>query len=662
MQPGSMEFKHQRLGYRSDIQGLRAIAIILVVGAHAAVPCFGGGFVGVDVFFVLSGFLITGLLVRELNSTGSIGFTDFYARRFRRLLPALLVMLVFTSLLAAVLLPPAEQPSQAKAATSAAMGFSNFYFVFSNLDYFGADAVGNLFLHTWSLGVEEQFYLFWPALLLLLGSGRWWKASLKGTSIVMLAIALISLLSCVLLTEVWPRYSFYLMPPRMWQFALGAITSLSVPHGGAASESLTRFGRSLPVSTVRFCGWVGLGLILAANLSFSSSTLYPDVAAVLPSAGAAIILGAGSLAPNTGVARVLSWRPFQAIGSISYSWYLWHWPVMVLGGVISTLADPLYRVALVTISFIFATVSYLLVERPIRRNVRLIERPRALVLKAIALMLIVAVSASVWLREVSNWMDQPQQRRYLSARFDWPVIGACDDYYKSADVRICEYGPKNAKYTAAMIGDSIGTQWFPAVAAIFEKPDWRLLVLTKSSCPMVDVPIFNDQIGRPFDVCDQWRGKALTRLAALKPDVVLLGSSSSYPFDQEQWREGTARVLAVLHKEASRIYLLRATPHLPFRGPACLSSRTWLPALAPLKECHASAFDQHDADVYRWLQEIAQQFDNVTTVDMNDIVCPNGECEAERKGEIVFRDQQHLTAKFVKSISGDLQKKLSATN
>jgi peptidoglycan/LPS O-acetylase OafA/YrhL len=656
---------HYRLGYRSDIEGLRAVAILLVVAAHAKVRWLAGGFVGVDVFFVLSGYLITGLLVQELSTTGKIRFANFYARRFRRLLPALLAMLVGTCVAAVVLLPPAEQPGQATAGASAAIWLSNFHFAFSNLDYFGPDAEKNLFLHTWSLGVEEQFYLVWPTLLVLLGA---WHApaadaSIHRLKIVMLAIAGISLLSCVLSTDSSPQLAFYLMPSRAWQFALGALTLLYFQASPGRGDAPTNEAASVRATSagLHWCGWSGLVAILAAALLLDANTLYPGLPALLPSLGTAAVLAAGSSTTQAGVGRALSWRPLQAIGRVSYAWYLWHWPVLLLGGVLISLTNPVHRLGLVVVSLALAVLSYRFVEAPIRRNARLVKRPGILVSASLALMVIANVACITWFNAVLNWINEPRQQRTLAAHSDMPVIYTmgCDDFFRSADVRICAFGPQDSTHVAVMMGDSIGGQWFPAMKKAFDKPGWRLLVLTKSSCPMVDEPLFNRRIGRSYVECSTWRENALKQLAALKPDIVLFGSAATYEFNRTQWIEGTSRVLDVVSHVSGHIYLLRATPGLPFDGPACLSARNWLPALALHRDdCHARVSDQQNGEVYQWLQQAAGRFRNVTTLDMNDRICPDGKCDAEREGRVVYRDEQHLTAGFAESLGDELRTRM----
>ena len=296
-QPAAGEAGPYRLGYRPDIEGLRAVAILLVVAAHAGVPWLAGGFVGVDVFFVLSGYLITGLLVQEMRATGGVRLLDFYARRLRRLLPALLVMVVGTAGAAAVLLAPLEQPAQARVASAAALWLSNLHFVFSQLDYFGPAAGSNLFLHTWSLGVEEQFYLVWPLLVLFLaGSWRWqavrqdWSRLLRG----MLGAVGICLVLSVFLTFTRPEQGFYLMPSRAWQFALGAVTVLAVAPPDAAAQRPAWLHRFCSAPQGRALGWIGLALVVGAGLLLDTQDAYPGMWAVLPSLGTALLLAAVS--------------------------------------------------------------------------------------------------------------------------------------------------------------------------------------------------------------------------------------------------------------------------------------------------------------------------------------------------------------------------------
>lgn len=646
-----------RLGYRGDIEGLRAVAILLVIAAHAKVSWLAGGFVGVDVFFVLSGYLITGILWREISETGGIRFANFYARRFRRLLPALLTMLACTCLFAAAALAPGEQGSQATGAAAAALWLSNMYFAFAHINYFDPNATTNLFLHTWSLGVEEQFYLVWPALMVLtLG---WWRhkgAPARHMITVMSVIAVVSLLACLSFTQTAPRMAFYLMPLRAWQFAVGALVWLHFGSVRSTAGGDEVSSRSALVD--HGLGWSGLGLIMLAALWFDAKTSYPGWHALLPTVGAAAIIVAGVRSTNrSAVSRLLSQAPLQGIGRLSYSWYLWHWPVLLLGGTLFVTDSALYRLALVAFSLLLAALSYRWVESPIRQQARWTVRPRVTVLLALALMVIVELACVSWSNAAGVWQSNPTQQRYANARTDSPVIYkmGCDDSYFSDKVKPCVFGAKNAAHTAVLMGDSIGAQWFPAVFAAFNRPDWRLVVLTKSSCPMVDEPMFYQRIGRNYTECSTWRQQALREIAEMRPDIVVMGSVQSSDFTQTQWIEGTARVLKTISPASGHIYLLRGTPHLPFDGPSCLSSRSWWPWLHPWQSaCEASAHSAHDNNVYHWLQQASSRFANVGMVDLNEVICPNDTCHAENGGVVVFRDSQHLTATFVKSLDAYL--------
>jgi peptidoglycan/LPS O-acetylase OafA/YrhL len=652
-----------RLGYRSDIEGLRAVAILLVVAAHARVAWLAGGFVGVDVFFVLSGYLITGLLVQEIQTTGGLRFAAFYARRLRRLLPALLLMLAVVCILGWLLIAPPEQPGQATAAASAAMWLSNFYFAFSHLAYFSQGAETNLFLHTWSLGVEEQFYLVWP-LLLILALGTWTGAKRplnpRRLKIAMLAVFSISLVTCVVWTHSDPRLAFYMMPSRAWQFALGALVFLYFGAPAAAADAgtpLETLNRPKRIAVRRWGGWLGLGLIAAAALVLDGQVPYPGSWALLPALGAAAVLAAGARTSNIGVGRVLSWRPLQGIGRVSYAWYLWHWPVLLLGATLVDMHSGWNRLGLVVLSFAAAVLSYHLLETPIRRNPRLVARPRMAVFYALALMFVAGVLAIYWHNSAMYRMTQPEQLRYVKVRTDAPIIYrmGCDDWYHSAKVKVCAFGPSNAKHTAVAIGDSVALQWFPAFAEVFNKPGWRLLVLTKSACPMVDAPLFYPRIGREYTECAKWRHDALQKIAALKPDIVILGSTYTYDFTQQQWIKGTSEVLQAISAAVGHVYILRSTPTLSFDGPACLAPRSRLyAALSPKGMCVAPATNVHSNEVYHWLETAASGFGNVSMVDMTDAICPDGQCRAEQHGVIVFRDSQHMSATFVRSLGLEL--------
>jgi peptidoglycan/LPS O-acetylase OafA/YrhL len=625
---------------------------LLVIGAHAGVPWLGGGFVGVDVFFVLSGFLITGLPVQEITDTGRLQFADFYIRRLRRLFPALIVMLLVSSLLAASLFAPTEQLPQATAGISAAAWWSNIHFALGRLDYFSAGTETNIFLHTWSLGVEEQFYLIWPALVYALLRGPSCQVGMVRLRVCMLLVIVASLGASAIATYRAPQFAFYMMQLRAWQFAVGALVWLHFNARQTEASANGRFGAS--DATLAMIGWLGLTTLLGAGLWFGANLPYPGLYALIPTLGAACVIAAGSRGATTGVPKLLSYRPMQAIGRISYAWYLWHWPILLLGHALTGSNAPAYRAAYVVMSLILAVVSYYCVEAPIRHQRWWLTHQRASLYGALVIMTLCTVGFVRWSGQAYWASRSPQQLQFLQAHSDAPIIYGmdCDEWYYSDRLTPCVFGHPKAAHTAVLVGDSIAGQWFPAVMALFVGPDWRLIVLTKSACPMVDQPMFYPRIGREYTECGAWRKAALQKISELKPDVVLISSASSYGFTQKQWTDGSAAVMQKLSSSSTRVFVIRATPILPFDGPDCLARYAGRPEWLKFgSNCIATSGNLSSNQVYASLRQASGQFRNVQMVDASELICPDSVCSAERSGVIVFRDSQHMTATYAASLA-----------
>ena len=386
--------------FRPELEGLRAVAVGLVLLYHAGVPGIGGGFVGVDVFFVLSGFLITGLIVRELDATGRIDLPSFYARRARRLLPAAAAAIAGTIILSAILLPPLRMPDVAGDAAAASLYVSNIRFAAQATDYLASDLAPSPLLHFWSLGVEEQFYLFWPALLLVaatvgrrvrLGGGRGAVPPMRGVAarsvagvdaariagvdaarvagvdaavtrrrlaLVIGVVVAASFAASLVLTSASEPWAFFSLPTRAWELGLGALVALA-----AARLAL------LP-------GWLGgvlvgagLGLVAFAGVVISQTTPFPGTAALLPTIGAGLVIAGGAAGAATAPARLLARPAMRFLGRISYSLYLWHWPILVLPAAAIEGELPLVvRLGLAAISIGVAAASQRWIEDPIRHG------------------------------------------------------------------------------------------------------------------------------------------------------------------------------------------------------------------------------------------------------------------------------------------------------
>ena len=370
--------------YRPDIEGLRAVAVVLVVLSHASIGGVRGGFVGVDVFFVLSGFLITGLLLRELDTTGTISLGAFYARRARRLLPAAALVLLVTLGATILLMPPLLVPGITGDVAAAAAYVSNIGFALQATDYFAAGQAPSPILHYWSLGVEEQFYLFWPAIVLLVARSAIGRRARVAVAVAGLAAA--SLALSVWLTSANPPWAFFSLPTRAWELGIGAILAVAG----------TRLA-TLPTRLAAMAGWTGLALIVVAGMGLDETVPYPGTAALLPAVGACLVVIAGAGRVPVGPARLLGTAVPRFFGRISYSLYLWHWPLLVIPAVVLGAPLPLLeRVALVAAAVVLAAGTQHWVEDPFRRGRFIGTLPRRNLAMAGALTLtVVLLSAAV---------------------------------------------------------------------------------------------------------------------------------------------------------------------------------------------------------------------------------------------------------------------------
>jgi len=624
-----------------------------------------GGYVGVDVFFVLSGYLISGLILNEAETTRRFNALAFYARRLKRLLPALLLVLLVVAGIAWMLASPQQQREDAAAGQAAALWLSNFYFSARIINYFSAGLGGNLFLHTWSLAVEEQFYLIWPWLMLfLLGIWSWQGApfSRKRLAIGLGLLAVASLILGVYCAYADVEAGFYLMPGRVWEFALGALIILlrqALDHHPLPQQRIVAFlNRLRGCSRLNAAGWL---LILAVTVLYPDDLRYPGLWALLPSLGAAMVLLDAPERDTTSAFSHLMLRApvLQVLGNLSYSLYLWHWPVLILGSQIFG-SNWFARLGLIALSVMLALLTYVAVERPVRR----LPMRRALIVFAPSAlgMAMGYFVMGTWQQAAVQNLHSPAQARIQTARMDLPVLYSqpCDTWYHSADVSECVYGPENASHTVVMFGDSVLAQWFPAVAEIYlKRSGWRLVVLTKSACSAQAISYYYPRIKSMYTVCDEWRERAIDLMVRMHPDVVIMGSTH-YGFTPQQWISGTRSVLDRLSPVTNAIAILSPTPELGFDGPECLSAKANWPAWLPSPErCQTVLKPMTKDGIFDLLKTAAAPFPHVAVIDMRDAICPDGICRAQRNQQIVYRDGQHLTARFILQLAPELQQALS---
>ncbi len=627
-----------RLRYRPEVDGLRAIAVIFVILFHAGVPFAPGGFIGVDVFFVISGFLITSLLVQELHETGTIRLVGFWARRARRILPAAILVLFVSLAFAAPVLEPLQRVAALRDFAAAAVYILNWTLARRATDYFNTETEPSLYLHYWSLSIEEQFYVVWPLLILgavFLASRRNRQPKLAALCI---AITVVSLAFCIYLTARAQPLAFFNTFSRAWELSLGATVALiSLP----ALSARVRQG---------LCG-IGLIAILVAGVTFTHTMTFPGVAALLPTVGTALILAAGRDVPIGGpLDKALSSTLPVYLGKRSYSWYLWHWPVLLLGGAVFG-SNPLIVAELVIVSLLLAILTYRFIEQPFRLSPYFKRHAVASVVAGATLSLGAAgfalLAKETFARPVIL-LSSGQTLGYSEIWDDRPRVydDRCLLRHADTELRPCIYGDRKGGKRVVLFGDSHAAAWFPALDKAAADAGWQLVVRTKAACPSIEAPIWSTALNRLYRECAEWRETVLQDLVASKPDIVVLTNASSQAVASESGEmrasndtepaqlAGERAVVQRLLQAGSRVVLLRDLPTMPRDPRECL--------LANPGHEEKCAWPKRKTRFPRG----AYDDPRVTALDLTDAICPGTVCELVRDGMIVMRDKSHMTESF----------------
>ena len=678
-------------GFRADIEGLRGVAVLAVVAYHAGLGGVGGGYVGVDVFYVLSGFLITGLLWEELARTGRLRLGAFYARRARRLLPAAVLVLVATLAASSAWLSPLQARVVARDALTAALYVANYRFAVQRTDYL-AEASPSPLQHYWSLGVEEQFYLLWPVLLLavFLVGRRLGTRSAAGAAAVLSLAGAASFALSLRLTAVSQPWAFFSLPTRAWELAAGGLVGLAAPRL-----------RRLPGVAAATLGWLGLEAVLWSITQFSASTPFPGSAALFPVGGTAAVLAAGCAAPRLGPGVVLGWRPLQVGGKLSYSWYLWHWPLLVLAPAVAGHALGMgQNLSLVAASGLLALVTVKLVEDPVRFSPRLRARPgpslalgagltaaaaavavgtasltptphgRGLAAPPVTIPMALpqrtsrakaqdaaaarlarlaapvedAVAHAVAVRTVPANLDPPLDRAHADQ--PQPVRDGCLIRWLGVRSGPCAYGSAGSRRTVVLYGDSHAAQWFPAVDRAARARRWRLVSLTKTTCPPVALSFWSPVLGRPYAECDRWRASVLRRIRAERPALVVLGAARHYgdvyrfQVYGPAWISGLARMVREVRATGARVLVLGPTPKPRADVPDCLSRH--------LRNAVACATPRAVAVDARGLRAERRSVLRAggSYLDVTPWLCTKATCAVVVGNLLAYRDDNHLSTTY----------------
>jgi peptidoglycan/LPS O-acetylase OafA/YrhL len=676
--------------------------VLAVVLFHARVPGVGGGFVGVDVFFVISGFLITGLLWREVTTTGTVALTRFYGARARRLLPAGVTVLVATGIAATALLPPLQARNVVGDGIASALYVGNYRFALHGTDYLAADAPPSPFQHYWSLGVEEQFYLLWPALIIgttLIARRRRARIGAQPPSsavglylLVLGVVAAVSFTVSLALTHTLPPWAFFSLPARAWELAVGGLVALTAAGW-----------RRLRPGSAAVAGWGGLALIALTCTQFGEHTPYPGTAAVLPVLGAALVIAAGCAAPDRGAGRALSLPPMRAIGRLSYSWYLWHWPVLLLAppllGHPLGLAD---RLAAAAVSFGLAVLTLGVIENParlagpLRRStarslalggaltavavcaglVLLVLRPVPVgpgaaaaavtigapappapsagdpydaAVQQVTAQVQAAVAASAGLSAVPSNLSPS----LADAPGDKPLVflNGCVRSWREVGQDECASGDPGSPTTVALVGDSHAAMWSPAFAQIAEQRHWRLETMGKVTCPLQDLPITSPYLGREYTECEQWRGQVLQRLQAERPRLIVLSMSRRYGADfgftsyNPAWFDSLSRLVARLRSTGAAVLVVGPIPDPHSTVPNCLSAHlNDATACSPLRTVGVN-------DAGLATEASATAAGGGQYADVTDLFCTADRCPVIVGNNLVYRDDNHVTIEYAQALA-----------
>lgn len=667
--------------FRPDIQGLRAVAVVAVILYHARIAPFTGGYVGVDVFFVISGFVITGYLLRRREHAHGISMPAFYANRARRIIPAASLVIVVTVLATYHFLGVTKGNQTADYGLWSSVFLSDFHAIAVGTSYFGAVIDASPLQHFWSLAVEEQFYLVFPLLFVLVAALVAPRRFRRGLAALLVAAVAASFLLGALQTSSSPVVAYFSPFTRAWELALGAVLALGI-----------RRWERLPRGAATGIGWVGLGAIVLTTITYSDATPYPGVAVLLPVLASAMVIVAGCSSPSRGPELVLSLWPAMRIGDMSYSLYLWHFPILIIAFESSSRGLPRSeKLVLLVAIVVVSALSYTLVENPLRRSRALVGHTgRSLGLGAVLVAITVAICAvvisshhvdqtitpvpgpsSVSLAILTQQLEHGAQRTTLDLPVE-PPVGSTPRLYPpsvpshcviggdspaaldTSWTRPCALGDVEGSHTIVLLGDSQAQMWSGAFQGLAVRHHDRLVVLSKSACaPWLDVP--TKPGGGAFPACEAFRTRALAWIRAARPaQVVVTGDPTGLGANPGSIRG----LLAALAPSTSPVAVLGP---IPWYGP------NW-GGLDPMSclEVHAASIQQCAQHPARFLAEYgadvaamraAAVSDHARYVNVLPLFCTAERCPTEVAHRLVYLDSRHMTwvyAEYLATPLGEL--------
>jgi peptidoglycan/LPS O-acetylase OafA/YrhL len=652
---------------------MRAIAVSMVVVYHLYPSLVPGGFAGVDVFFVISGFLITGHLWRGYQRDGRVSLLDFWGRRARRLVPAAAIVLAVTWVASRFVLSGTALDDTAVQVRASALYVQNWELAHEAVNYLTADDAATPVQHFWSLSVEEQFYLVWPLLFVVaaLVARRHRRGVVAGFVV---TLVVVSLGYSVYYTRVNPAAAYFVTTTRMWELGAGGLLAMLPERAG---QTLAR---------QRWLGWAGLVLVIASAFVLRGTSAFPGFLAVLPVAGALLLIAGG-----TGPARLTSTRPVVFLGGISYSLYLWHWPLINLWSAYRGQAPgPLSGPVLIAISVALAWLTKKYVEDRVRLSPRLVGRSPARSLATALAAVVPVVLVSVYIAGVPGQWNGKLGPGYPGATAladktvsvrDKPVLpppndarAAAPSYWQQGCLAetvkpvVCTYGDKTKPtLTVALVGDSIAGNWFPALTELADRYHWKLITDLHGNCPFTATLIHDpSNTTAPDTSCQEWGATVLHDLiTSIHPDVVvtsdlaLMGTMDHPRPGAAAYAEigaGMASYWTRLENRGITVVPIQETPTMGFNPPNCVAKNGASSASCDRPASQAIAQDPPTVQAARLMGG------KVKVIDMNKYICDKTVCPSVVGNVLVYFDPHHMTSSYSKTLTKYLAPQLFSTS
>lgn len=637
--------------FRPEIEGLRAVAALLVAVYHIWLGKVSGG---VDVFFVVSGFLITTSLLSKVRRTGTVNFFDFIFGLLKRLMPSAFFVLLTVLVMSFIFLPEVRWVQTIKEIFASALYYENWQLALTATDYLDHTNEKSPVQHFWAMSIQGQFYVIWFFIFMAaIAIGKWANIQLKKVLLVMLSLLfIVSFIYSIVLTAANQPWAYFDTRTRVWEFALGGLLCLTLTH------------IKLPKFMAGIVGWIGFFMLLLCGLLLDVSSMFPGYVALIPTLAAVFILVSGENSSGFGVERLLGQPWMVKLGGISYGFYLWHWVILAFYYVVmdtkhvSIIHGLLIIIASALLSFLVTHV----IEKPIR-TLPFKNNSWQLALVLLAILLPILLLNSGWQYYMTAEdaeeaqligskdypgaqavdMDHVPVKDYLPDDADikkdiaLPYSDGCHVSANEAEVKVCEYGEtKSNQYTVAVVGGSHSTHWHAGVMKFAKKNKIKLLNITKSGCRL-------STDGKGLPSCDEWNEHVIDKVAAEKPDLVLTTAEISY-FNVTEVPPGYIEQFNALKDRGIEVFGVRDTPYFRQDVPTCIQKHG--------RDSERCKIDKNTVvpDVTDW-SKLDNPPSNVHYFDYTKYICPAEKCEPVIGNVVGYFDKGHMTKSFVETLA-----------